>query len=83
MRLKSFSYYRAPNSNYSIALLLVWGDSLAIKGNVLLVSKLILGTFCLGIFRPLLAADWVPAKKLLKANRAYTAWDLVYRAIGT
>ena len=37
---------------------------------------------CLGIFRPLLAADWVLAGKLLEANRAYTAWDLVYRAMG-
>ena len=36
----------------------------------------------LGIFRPLLAADWVLAGKLLEANRAYTAWDLVYRAMG-
>ena len=38
---------------------------------------------CLGIFRPLLAADWVLAGKLLEANRAYTAWDLVYGAVGT
>ena len=41
-----------------------------------------LGISYLGIFRPLLAADWVPAGKLLEANGAYTAWDLVYRAIG-
>ena len=40
------------------------------------------GIFCLGIFRPLLAADWVLAKELLEANRAYTAWDLVYKTIG-
>ena len=40
------------------------------------------GMFCLGIFGPLLAADWVLARKLLEVNRAYTAWDLVYRAIG-
>ena len=40
------------------------------------------GTSCLGIFRPLLAADWVPAGELLKVNRAYTAWDSVYGAIG-
>ena len=38
---------------------------------------------CLGIFRPLLAVDWVLAGKLLEANRAYTAWDLVYGTIGT
>ena len=37
----------------------------------------------LGIFGPLLAADWVPAGELLEANRAYTAWDSVYGAIGT
>ena len=36
----------------------------------------------LGIFRPLLVADWVLVKKLLEADRAYTAWDLVYRAVG-
>ena len=41
-----------------------------------------LGTSCLGIFRPLSAVDWVPAGKLLKANRAYTAWDLVYKTVG-
>ena len=39
--------------------------------------------FCLGIFRPLLVVDWVLAGKLLEVNRAYTAWDLVYRVIGT
>ena len=36
----------------------------------------------LGIFRPLLVADWVLARKLLEANRAYTAQDSVYRVIG-
>ena len=41
-----------------------------------------LGTSCSGIFRPLLVADWVLAGKLLKANRACTAWDSVYRAMG-
>ena len=41
------------------------------------------GKSCLGIFGLLLAADWVLAKELLEANKAYTAWDLVYRAIGT
>ena len=44
--------------------------------------KLILGIFYLSIFRPLLVADWVLAKKLLKADGAYTAWDLVYKAMG-
>ena len=39
------------------------------------------GTSCLGIFGPLSAADWVLAGKLLKVNRAYTAWDLVYKTI--
>ena len=82
IKLKSFGYCRALSSNYSIALLLVWGDSLVIKGNILLVSKLVLGTSCLGIFRPLSAADWVPAGKLLEVNRVYTAWDLVYGAVG-
>ena len=72
MRLKFFSYYRAPSSNCSIALLLVWGDSLAIKGNILLVSELMSGIFYLSIFKPLLAADWVLAKELLEVNRAYT-----------
>ena len=52
------------------------------KNDILLVFKLILGTSCLGIFRPLSAADWVLAGKLLEANRAYTAWDSVYKAIG-
>ena len=37
----------------------------------------------LGIFGPLLAADWVSAGELLEVNRAYTAWDLVYRVINT
>ena len=32
-----------------------------------------LGMSYLGIFRLLLAVDWVLAGKLLKANRAYTA----------
>ena len=41
-----------------------------------------LGTSYLGIFRPLLVADWVLARELLKVNRAYTAWDLVYGAVG-
>ena len=41
------------------------------------------GMSYLSIFRPLLVADWVPARELLEANRAYTAWDLVYRAIST
>ena len=41
-----------------------------------------LGTFYLGIFRPLLAVDWVLAGKLLEANRACTAWDLVYKTMG-
>ena len=36
----------------------------------------------LGIFKPLLVADWVLAKKLLEANKAYTAWDSVYKIIG-
>ena len=36
----------------------------------------------LGIFGPLLVVNWVLAGELLKANRAYTAWDLVYKAIG-
>ena len=40
-----------------------------------------LGTSYLGIFGPSLAADWVLAGKLLETNGAYTAWDLVYRAI--
>ena len=39
------------------------------------------GMSCLGIFRPLSAADWVLAEKLLKADGAYTAWDSVYRAV--
>ena len=72
IRLKSFGYYRAPNSDYFMALLLVWGDSLVIKDNILLVSKLVLGMSCLDIFRPLSAADRVPAGELLEANRAYT-----------
>ena len=42
-----------------------------------------LGISYLSIFKPLLAADWVPAGKLLEANRVYTAWDSVYRAMGT
>ena len=37
----------------------------------------------LDVFGPLLVADWVLARKLLEADRAYTAWDLVYGAIGT
>ena len=73
IKLKSFSYYKALSSNYSIASLLVWGDSLVIKSNILLVSKLVLGISYLGIFRPLSAAGWVPARKLLEVNRAYTA----------
>ena len=32
-----------------------------------------LGMSCLGIFKPLSAADWVPARKLLEADGAYTA----------
>ena len=40
------------------------------------------GTSYLGIFRPLLVADWVLARKLLEADRACTAWDSVYRAVG-
>jgi hypothetical protein len=39
-------------------------------------------TSYLGIFGPSLAADWVLAKKLLEADRVYTAWDSVYKAIG-
>jgi hypothetical protein len=31
------------------------------------------GIFYLSIFRPLLAVDWVLTKKLLEANRVYTA----------
>jgi hypothetical protein len=81
-RLKSFSYYRALNSNYSIASLLVWMDSLAIRGDVLLNFELMLGTSYLSIFGPSSAVDWVPARKLLEANGVYTAWDLVYKAIG-
>ena len=42
-----------------------------------------LGMSYLGIFRPLLAVDWVLARKLLEANRAYTAWDSVYGAVNT
>ena len=57
IRLKSFSYYRALSSNYSIAFLLAKGDSLVIRGNILLGSELILGTSYLGIFRPLLETD--------------------------
>ena len=38
---------------------------------------------CLGIFGPSSAADQVLARELLKVNRAYITWDLVYRAIGT
>ena len=83
IRLKSFSYYKVPNSNYSITSLLVWGDSLAIKGNILLVLKFILGISCPGIFRLLLVAHWVPARKLLEVNRVYTAWNSVYRAVDT
>ena len=64
-----------------MALLLVWGNSLVIKGNVLLVSKFVSGMSCLGIFGLLLVADWVPAGKLLEVNGAYTTWDLVYGAI--
>ena len=30
-----------------------------------------------------MAADWVLAGELLKANRAYTAWNSVYGTIGT
>ena len=41
--------------------------------NISPVSKLVLGMSYLGIFRPLSAADWVLAGKLLEANRAYTA----------
>ena len=73
IKLKSFSCCRALSFNYSIALLLVWGDSLAIKSNILLVSEFMSGMSCLGIFRPSLVADWVLAKELLEANRAYTA----------
>jgi hypothetical protein len=57
IRLKSFSYYRALSSNCSITSLLVWGDSLVIKSDVLLVSKLVSGTSCLGIFGPSLVVD--------------------------
>ena len=73
IRLKSFGYYRALNSDCSIILLLVWMDSLVIRTDMLLGSKLVLGMSCLGIFRLLLAVDWVPARKLLEANRVYTA----------
>ena len=73
IRLKFFGYYRALSSNCFIALLLVWGDSSVIKGNILLVSEFMLGMSCLGIFGPLLAADRVLAEKLLEADRAYTA----------
>jgi hypothetical protein len=48
-------------------------DSLAIRGDILLGSELVLGTSYLGIFGPLLAADWVLAGKLLEANKVYTA----------
>jgi hypothetical protein len=41
------------------------------------------GMSYLGIFRPLLAADWVLVKKLLEANGVYTAWDSVHKAIST
>ena len=64
MRLKSFGCCRALSSNCFIALLLAWGDSLAIKGDILLGSKLVSGTSCLGIFRPLLAMVWVLAGAL-------------------
>ena len=73
IKLKSFSCYRVPSFNYFIASLLVYGDSLVIKGNILLVFKLVSGMSCLGIFRPLLAVDWVLVRELLEANRAYTA----------
>ena len=55
---------------------------MAIRGNILLGFKLILRIFYLNIFKPLLAADWVLAGKLLEANKVYTAQGLVYRAIG-
>ena len=70
-RLKSFNYYRALSSDCFIVLLLAQGDSLAIRGNILLGSKLILGTSYLGIFRPLLEMDWVLARILLNINRVY------------
>ena len=57
IRLKSFSYYRALGSNYSIALLLAYRDSLIIRGGVLLGSKNVLKISYLGIFRPLLVID--------------------------
>jgi hypothetical protein len=41
------------------------------------------GISYLSIFRPLLVVNWVLAKKVLKVNGVYTAWDLVYRAMGT
>jgi hypothetical protein len=58
-------------------------DSSVIRGDVLPGSKLMLGISYLGIFGPLLAADWVLAEKLLEANGVYTAWNLVYKAVGT
>ena len=73
IRLKSFSYCRALSFDCFIALLLVWGDSLVIKSDILLVFELVSGMSCLGIFGPLSAADWVLAGELLEANRAYTA----------
>jgi hypothetical protein len=48
-------------------------DSLAIKGDILLDSEFVLRTSYLSIFRPSLAADWVPASKLLEADEVYTA----------
>jgi len=57
IRLKSSSYYRALSSNYSMVLLLVYGNSLVIRGNILLGSKIMLGTSYLDIFGPLLIMD--------------------------
>jgi hypothetical protein len=48
-------------------------DSLAIRGDILLGFKLVSGMSYLGIFGPLLVVDWVLVKKLLEANRVYTA----------
>ena len=57
-------------------------DSLAIKGDVLLGSELVLGTSYLDIFRPLLVIVWVLARALKETNGVCTAWDLVYGAVG-
>ena len=57
---------------YSFAINLKQNSS-AIKSNILLGFKNMSGISYLGIFRPLLAVDWVLAKKLLKASKVYTA----------